>query len=431
MGDRAWTVWGVAELGCWILHRPSYWPTGHDAEDCIDAHLACGIDRVVWELGRSVLTYHSDVTGATCHGVGRHFDEFYPSLKAQYKGEMLAYRERCQLRAALTYGRSKGCTVYGRLCMNRHYGPGESGRSRFAEVHPQWCEVQKDGWLDPSRLCYAIPEYRQERVAILKEAALVGCDGLFVDFLRQPPMVRYHPALVNPYREKTGRDPRAISLAEKDAFLDWSRFRAQFVTALLRELKAALDPIRAKQGRRIPVQVRVPNDGLEANLIAGLDVRTWLAERLVDELALSELHWMPAYYEWDDRPYIALGREYGVPVFGSSNCLPVQRGGWGGQVNPRGVNPLVLVRRALRSLEDGAQGVCLYQSDTGIWWPEMPEALRAMGGEESLRRYVDDLANVRKYPITPENECFGIDNHSDSLEDLRRLEALGPEKFWL
>ncbi len=431
MADTTWSIWGVAELGCWILHRPYQLPTGRDAEDCIDAHRECGITHLVWELGRSVLTYHSDVPGATSCGVGGHFDEHYESLPAQHQAEMRMYHERCQLRAALTYGKPRGCTIYGRLCMNRHYSPGGPHRSRLAEEHPQWCEVQKDGWLDVTRLCYAIPEYRHERVAILKEAAMIGCDGLFLDFLRQPPMLRYHPALVNPYRERTGKDPRTISLADKERFLDWCRFRAEFVTSLLRELKAVLDPIRQQYDRRIPVQVRVPNDGFEANLIAGLDVITWMKDRLVDELALSELHWMPGYYDWGDRPYIELGREHRVPVYGSSNCLPMQRGSWSGKVNPRGVNPLVLARRALKSLEDGAQGICLYQSDTGVWWPGVPEAIRAMTGEGSLRRYIADERVTRENPVTPENEAFGIDNHSDTQENLCEHESFGPERFWL
>ena len=431
MTDLAWTVWGVAELGCWILHRPGYWPTGRDAEDCIDAHIRCGITHIAWDLGRSVLMYHSDLPGATPYGVGRHFEEHYSSARAQHKAEMQVHHERCQLRAALTHGAEHGCTVYGRLCMNRHYSPGGPNRSTFAQNHPEWNEVGKDGWLDTSRLCYAIPEHRKERVEILMEAAEIGCQGLVLDFVRQPPMVRYHPALANAYRERAGADPRAIPPAERDAFLDWCRFRAGYVTELLRELKAALDPLRLRHDRRIPVQVRVPNDGFEANLVAGLDVLRWCEEQLVDQIALSELRWLPGYCDWDDRPYIALGEEHGLPVYASSNCLPMQRGGWGGRVNPRGVNPLVLARRALRSMEQGAGGICLYQSDTGAFWPGMPEAIRAFGDEEMLRRYVADERVVASYPVTPENRDFGIDNHSDTPENLDSAQARDPDAFWL
>jgi hypothetical protein len=160
------------------------------------------------------------------------------------------------------------------------------------------------------------------------------------------------------------------------------------------------------------VQVRIPNDGFEANLIAGFDVMTWCREHWIDELALSELHWLDEYRTWDDRPYIHLGEATGIPVYAGSNCLPMQAGGWSGKVNPRGVNPLVLARRALRSLEQGAQGICLYQSDTGVRWPGLPDVLRAFSDEKELRRMTEEPDLISTYPVTPENQDFGIDNHS-------------------
>ena len=233
-----------------------------------------------------------------------------------------------------------------------------------------------------------------------------------LDFCRQPPTVRYHPAFVNGYRERAGADARKLSLDDKAAFMDWCRYRADAVTEFLRELKEGLDPIRQHTGRKVPVQVRVPNDGFEANLIAGLDVRTWCADGLAGEIALSELHWLDEYREWDDKPYIELGRQAGVPVYASSSCLPMQTGGWSGKVNPSGVSPLVLARRTLRSFEEGAQGICLYQSDTGVRWPGMPELLRLLSDRQALERLVADPAFVRRNPVTPGNQHFGIDNHS-------------------
>ena len=410
---RDWTVWGIVELGCWIGHFPGVMPTGHDAEDCLDAHVACNITHIVWNLGRSVLAYHSSLPQATCAG-----DLTTDDAPPQTRALRAMYRERCQLRAALDYAESQGLTIYGRLCMNRHYNPGSAHRSEFARNHPEWCELRKDAWLDPTRLCYAIPEYRQERIAILAEAARIGCAGVCLDFCRQPPAVRYHPALVVPYREKSGNDPRRLSLAHKDEFLDWCRFRADAVTALLHELREALDAIRRDSGRKTAVRVRIPNDGFEANLIAGFDVRRWCRERLIDELALSELRWLAEYQRWDDRPYIELGAETGIRVYASSSCLPMQaprmpdRPGWSGKVNPDGVNPPVLARRTLRSMEQGAQGISLYQSDTGVRWPGMPQVLSALGDRAALRRVADDPELMRRFPVTPENEDFGIDNHS-------------------
>jgi hypothetical protein len=428
---KSWIVWGISELGGWLGHRnpTAGSPSGHDAEDCLDGHLACGIDHVVWDLGRSVLTYHSDLPGATCRGL-RDLPETLTSADHRPGHRARAvealYRRRCQLRAALRHAREKGIVLYGRLCMNRHYTPGSSHRGQFAHLHPQWCEVAKDGWLDVSRLCYAIPEVRQERIAILMEAADIGVDGLHLDFCRQPPMVRYHPAYVNAYRERTGVDSRTLTLAQREDFLRWCAYRAEAVTDLLRELKAEVEAFRARWQRPLPVQVRVPNDGFEANLIAGLDVVTWCQEGLIDELALSELHWLHEYQVWDDEPYIALGEQHAIPVYAAANCLPRQGGEWSGEVNPRGVNPLVLARRALRSHEAGASGIALYQSDTGVQWPGVRDAVAAMWNAVLLRTYVEDPDVAHRYPVTAENAHFGIDNHSAEFAQFHA--APGPAK---
>jgi len=416
-----WTVWGVIELGCWIAHFPYRWPTGHDAQDCIDAHLDCSIRHLVWELGRSVLSYHSDLPGATCAGLR---DE-PPGMTAQQRAVERMYRERCQLRAALQYGRERGCTVYGRLCMNRHYAPGTAHRSQFAQDHPHFCELHRDGRLDVTRLCLGVEEYRRERVAILVEAARIGCAGLCLDFCRQPPAARYHPALTNPYREQNGIDPRMLTLSgDRERFLDWCRFRAESVTALLAELKGALDPIRERYGRTIPVQVRIPSDGLEGNLVAGFAVEEWSARGLTDEIALSELRWLREYQDWSDEPYLTLGREHDLPVFAGHNCLPVQSGGWGGECNPRGVNPWVAARRALSAHERGAAGLSVYQTDLGVQWPGLLEALALFSEPERLRAYVEDPDVQARYPLTDESRDYGIDNHSPTPDRMVGVDEL-------
>ena len=182
MKTHLWTVWGISELGCWLGLGPfnptSGSPSGRDAEDCLDGHLSRGIRHVVWDLGRSVLTYHSDLQLATCQGLRQTPVELKKSrsfgLVSTAQATETIYRERCQLRAALRHARSVGITLYGRLCMNRHYSSGSRHRGLFAQNHPEWCEIGKDGWLDPSRLCYGIPEYRRERIAIFTEAADIG-----------------------------------------------------------------------------------------------------------------------------------------------------------------------------------------------------------------------------------------------------------------
>ncbi|MGI6082030.1 MAG: hypothetical protein ACOYEP_04075 [Limnochordia bacterium] len=403
-----WTVWGTAELCCWIGHFPYAMPTGNDAAECLEAHLKAGIRHVVWALGRGVVEFHSSSPDVTVRGFNSH-DE---PLTVQQRAVNRMFREKCQLRAALSYADEHGITLYGRLTMNRHYSPGSIHRSRFATLNPQWCEIRKDGWLDPSRLSYAVPQYREERLNITMEAVRIGCHGIQLDFCRQPPIARYHPTYVNVFEKERGVDPRRLGLEDGELFLEWCRFRAASITQFVRRLKDELNAYELWFDRRVPLQVRVPNDGFVSNLIAGLDVVGWVEEGLVDELALSELQWLAEFNDFSDVPYVELGGKHGIPVFASSNCLPVQQDGWSGQVNPKGVNPLVLARRALQSAKDGAQGIALYQSDTGVRWPDLAPFLPSFHDPDGLARLIEDLEADERYAVTEENARYGIDNHS-------------------
>jgi len=47
-----------------------------------------------------------------------------------------------------------------------------------------------------------------------------------------------------------------------------------------------------------------------------------------------------------------------------------------------------------------------------VRWPGMPDALRAMAAPAALRAFVEDPEVAARHPVTEENSCFGIDNHS-------------------
>lgn len=407
-GPNAWELWGVAELRCWFNHlfKVPEDPTGPHAEECLDAHLASGMRHVAWELGRSVLAYHSELPDATCWGL--HDD--LGNLGEKMELEQM-FRERCQLRVALAHAEEKEMVLYGRLCMNRNYHPGFK-RSKVHNAHPEWRELSKNGKPDVTRLCYALPEYREERRNILVEAAEIGCHGLYLDFCRQPPFVRYHPAFVDAYREQRGVDPRDLTLADKEAFLDWCRFRAEFVTTFLRELKEALAASPRLAGRQVPLQVKIPNDGLEANLICGLDVERWCAEGLVDELAPNEMNWLAEYQQFDDRPYIELGEQHGLPVY--ANVSFNVRGGKQRTKDNilNGRNPLVLAERVHRLHQPGLAGMAFYQSDTGVQLPGFPELLPRFASRSGLEQLLADKELKQQWPVRKEHENYGLDHHS-------------------
>mgnify|MGYP006281720901 FL=1 len=69
-------VMGISEFHNWYRHydfdRPELHVPFDEPEkaitDCVDAHLAVGINTIVWNCGRSVVAYHSNLENATRHG---------------------------------------------------------------------------------------------------------------------------------------------------------------------------------------------------------------------------------------------------------------------------------------------------------------------------------------------------------------------------
>lgn len=131
---------------------------------------------------------------------------------------------------------------------------------------------------------FAVPEVRDYKLALAREAiANYDLDGLDWDFCR-------YPRLFRDGEEQAG---------------------AQLLTELMRELKAAVDAKGAASGRPVSFSVRIPGS-LDQALSAGIDVRAWLAEGLLDILvvgqAMGNRHRLPV------EGYVEAARGTGVQV---------------------------------------------------------------------------------------------------------------------
>ncbi|MDB5851391.1 MAG: hypothetical protein JWP29_5143 [Rhodoferax sp.] len=148
--------------------------------------------------------------------------------------------------------------------------------SPHRRAHPDWL-LGDAGHLHPGlsprqqkhrRFAYdfALPGVRAYTLALVREAIeTYALDGFDIDFCRQPSLFRAGAALQ----------------------------QAPLVTAMLHEVRAALDIKSTRAGRRLLLSVRVPHD-LEANRLAGLDIAAWLADGLIDILVVSD----PAGYNY-------------------------------------------------------------------------------------------------------------------------------------
>lgn len=390
------TVWGIAELYEWVLqHRKT---TGHDTADCLQAHLDHGIRRVIWHLGRSTLDYHSGLPTAT-----RYAGDTRPESAAVAE----SFRKECSLRAALAFAAKNDMVIYGRLAMNRHYGPGFGGglRSKFVADHPEWMERDRRGNVDQTRVSFAVPEYREERIGILLEAAEIGAHGLALDFCRQPPLVRYHPLVLDPWLKQGREDPRGMKVGSPE-FLQWAEHRCGFINAFLRELRGRLRQFEQTKGRRVPLMVRITEGTLALNLMEGIDLLTWVKEGLVDEVALDPFVLWDFDYPHSAKAYADLCHSHGVKLYGGVNCTAAK----GTVPNGRG-----FLERVARSYGEGTAGIALYQTDTPLHdarlKPILGPLLPRLGDPAALEALLR-AARLSQPELTEKDRWFGVDNHS-------------------
>jgi hypothetical protein len=395
-GANAKTVWGIAELWQWLYEKQQ--TSGHDSADCLQAHLDHGIRHVMWALGRSTLDYQSALPTSTMYA-----GDTRPETKVI--GD--SFRHECSLRAALAFAEKNNMVIYGRLGMNRHYGDSLGGalRSKYIAAHPEWMERHRGGQMDGTKVSFAIPEYRAERIAVLMEVAQIGAHGLCLDFCRQPPIARYHPQILDPWLKAGRDDPRKMTVGSPE-FPEWAQHRAGFVNLFMRDLRAQLRELEKTTKRQVPVMVRIPEATLDLNLMEGLDLRTWLKEGWVDEIALDPLWIWDFDYPDTAKSYLELARAHGVKLYGGTNTTA----GKGMKANAR-----AFLERISRNYDEGVDGIALFQTDTavlnaqlkGLLGPLLPR----LGDVETAGELL--AAARKKQPQMSENEhWFGLDNHS-------------------
>ncbi len=162
----------------------------------------------------------------------------------------------CPLKVAVERGHELGLKVFARLEMQHEYGPVSDDNwmwvglvGDFNKQHPEF-RIPGRAHLD-----FKHREVRDFKLAVLREAAEAGADGLSLDFVVYPPF---------------------FELAD-----------AAIMTQFIRDIRAMLDDVGEKQGRRLELMTRVPFEQYEHY---GLDWKTWMREALIDYVVPSHLH---------------------------------------------------------------------------------------------------------------------------------------------
>ena len=186
----------------------------------------------------------------------------------------------CPLKVAVERGRELGLKIIARLEMNHEYGPASDDNwlwvglvGDFNKRHPEY-RIPRTVMLD-----YKHKAVRDFKLAIFREAAEAGVDGLALDF-----------AVYFPHFEKPD---------------------CTIMTQFVRDVRAMLDDVGGRQNRWIEIMARVP---FNTALKYGLDWKTWMKERLIDTIVPTH-RWPNETFDIAIEEFVSLGNQTGVAVF--------------------------------------------------------------------------------------------------------------------
>lgn len=406
---------GIAEFHCWYANRVK-----HDAQDledpepfpeddpmsavdrCVDLHERFGYTNLFWAIGRSTLFYRSSQPLATPTGWCSPSPE--DNSPAYYVHRALEHG--CPLRRALELSEPRGMTLWARLTMNRHYGSKghENETSRFSRDHPDDHEISRGGESISHRLCYAIPDVQQERLNLLLEAQRIGAHGLLLDFCRQMPLVGYHPALLDPYMEQTGEDPRKIDSNDPADYKRWFQHRADVMTGFMRALRESVREQERMSGRPCPILARVPDAPRWLCLGYGLDVECWAADDLIDGTMIDPFPYLDPAPAFDTAFHVETMHRHGkscIGNIGTNRLIPRTPGEEPGRLEQ-------VFNLAQQQYEAGVDGMSLYQSEQVLRSLRVRPAVEKLGDRDAVARHATG-------PYEREPDWIGCDWHARGL----------------
>ena len=385
-------VMGIPEWMCYYANYDQPCPGPEAIEQCIDLHQQWGINHLVWNCGRSVVDYWSDLPHVTMQCVDSHL------VGGQDWSFVTRVMEQiCPLRQAISLCGDRGMPILGRLGMNRHYGSADYAgvTSRFAYDNPQLHEKTKLGNPVPHRLCYAAEETQQERIDILLETQRIGVDGLVLDYCRQIPILMYHPALVEPFMAKHGTDPRQIQSRNPDDFRSWFQYRADVLTGFMQRLRQGVREQERRLGSPCPIIPRVPDNAPWLMIAYGLDIERWCAEDLIDGLMLSPFPLCrddPGHYHAYHVKAAHRHNKICIGGVGSKKLIESRV-----QQNTGFFHPQPVYDWTDKQYQTGVDAVSLYQSETMVRMDYLKETITAIGDRQLVAQRATSLP-VPDYP---------------------------------
>ena len=242
------------------------------------------VGRVYWEAGGGDRALY---LSRIAEDYGRAFnqpDPFFPrAIDRELALTWRSYRQKGvdPLRAAAELARDMGIELHAsyRTSGFVYPPPHDHIAGSFYEKHPELACLDREGRPIP-RISYAFPETRRYVISLFREMAQYPIDGVGVLYNRRPPLVAYEEPLVRGFQSRYGQDPRRLDELDPR----WLAFRSQALTRFMRELRQELDDAARQTNRSKRLAISAVVFRPEENLLHGMDLKTWIAEGLVDTI---------------------------------------------------------------------------------------------------------------------------------------------------
>lgn len=287
--------------------------------------------------------------------------------------------------------------------------------TRFAEQHPEYWWVARNGRKRSSKVSFAYPEVQRYKMDLVLEQAAYGVDDVCLDFFRENQTYQarheqltpkqevdksgvciygYEPAIVDAYHKEYGIDPHTVSNDDDG----WIRFRARFLTSFMRDLREELNRRRVTLTANVRsmelIQAKFPYWEPEAaptNSLRGsfVDWPTWVQEGLLDEVMVQHENYDPC-----ETDLMRLFRETRAAREIVGDKARLMMGLWCYNMNDRSVadGKKALALAVNGAIQAGADGVVLWESTPIHSWGS---AVGGGGGAEiGLWKTVRELAQA-------------------------------------
>ncbi len=335
--------------------------------------------KLLWCIGSGSETYFFSSVGETAlREEWDYVEEFLASWVEGFR--ILKAQGTDPLTTVIEYAHSFGLELHGMYLVGGWvYPPNHGFESKFYYQHPQWRCVSRSG-RPVTRMSYAFAGVRNFLLALFREVAERGADGINLGFVRGLPCLLYEQPMIDGFQQLHNQDPR--DLPENDPL--WLRFKAGVMTEFMRALRNELNQVGAEQGRTIQLSAYVLNN--EAlNLEHALDPAAWAREGLVDFIIPYPLH---NVMDMDIAAFVKMTRGTQCKVYP--------------EVMPRRQSPADYREKALSFYAEGVDGLAFWDASSAyrVGFKDEWSMVRRLGHKDELAGWApDEWPSYRVVPL--------------------------------